>query len=194
MMTERILITGADSSLGRARRRSCSPTARSPRSVRGHGCRGRDDRSTPTGSSPSRASSTCTPISASPATSRARRCSLARRPLPPVDSRPCSRWRTRSRSPTPQASSNRRCRSAVPPGTTTVQPVGAVTVGLKGEQLAELSAGDGPVAGERSCLLRRRLLRVGSAAHAPRPRVREGLRRRHRAAPRRSRDSPRARR
>ncbi len=62
-----------------------------------------------------------------------------------------------------------------------VQPVGAVTVGLAGEQLAELGA-MADVGGGRPGVLRRRALRVRRGAHAPRAGVRQGVRRRGRPA------------
>ena len=73
--------------------------------------------------------------------------------------------------------SPRPTRPATPP----CSPIGAVTVGLKGERLAELGA-MARLARERARLQRRRLLRLRPAAHAPRARVREGVRRRHRPA------------
>jgi hypothetical protein len=66
-------------------------------------------------------------------------------------------------------------------GLVDVQPIGAVTVGLAGKQLAELGA-MADLGGERADLLRRRLLRRRPAPDAPRPGVREGVRRRHRPA------------
>ena len=62
-----------------------------------------------------------------------------------------------------------------------VQPVGAVTVGLEGKQLAELGAMHESA---RRChrLLRRRQVRRRRRDHAPRAGVREGLRRRRRPA------------
>ena len=62
-----------------------------------------------------------------------------------------------------------------------VQPVGAVTVGLEGEQLAELGA-MADSAAAREGLLRRRQVRRRRRAHAPGAGVREGLRRRRRPA------------
>ena len=66
-------------------------------------------------------------------------------------------------------------------GLVDVQPIGAVTVGLAGEHLAELGAmADLRRAG--ADLLRRRALRLRRAADAPRPGVRQGVRRHHRPA------------
>ena len=62
-----------------------------------------------------------------------------------------------------------------------VRPVGAVTVGLAGEQLAETRRhGRLPRPGPR--LLRRRHLRARPGADAPRARIRQGVRRRRRPA------------
>jgi dihydroorotase len=125
--------------------------------------------------------STCTPTCASPAARTPRRSRPARggrgaRAASP----PCTPWPTPTRWPTPPASSSRSGGSAGGrPGRR--RPVGAVTVGLGGEQLAELGAMADSAAAVRvfsddgNCVSRRR-------AHAPRPGVRQGVRRRHRPA------------
>ena len=78
-------------------------------------------------------------------------------------------------------------------GLVDVQPIGAVTVGLAGEQLAELGAmADSAAAGPD--LLRRRALRRRPAADAPRAGVRQGVRRGRSPSTPRSPGSPRARR
>ena len=159
---------------------SCSPTASSPRSGASRMPRARRS-STPTASSRCPASSTCTRTCASRATSRARPCSPARRPPRPAASPRCSRWRTPSRSPTPPASSSRWPASVAPRGYATVQPDRRGHGRPRG-RAARRARRDGPLAGERARLLRRRLLRLRPAAHAPRPRVRQGVRRRDRPA------------
>ena len=95
---------------------------------------------------------------------------------------PCTRW------PTPPGRRHRRRRRAglaarpARPATSTCSPVGAVTVGLEGERLAELGAmadsarrgcGSSPTTATAS---------HDAAAHAPRAGVRQGVRRRHRPA------------
>ena len=66
-------------------------------------------------------------------------------------------------------------------GLVDVQPIGAVTVGRRGERLAELGR-DGELRGPGPGVLRRRRLRVRPAADAPRAGVRQGVRRGDRAA------------
>ena len=120
------------------------------------------------------------PARARPRGRRDRRDRHPRRSAPAA-SPPCSRWPTPTRSPTPPARSSRCCAWARRPGYVDVQPVGAVTVGLGGAQLAELGA----MADERRAgagLQRRRQVRARRRADAPRAGVREGVRRRGRAA------------
>ena len=125
------------------RRRADRPAARGRRDRRG---RHRADAataprsSTPTGWSRCPAWSTCTPTCASPAARTPRPSRPAPRPRRWAASPPCTRWPTPTRSPTPPASSSRSGGSAARPGYCDVYPVGAVTVGLAGERLAELGA------------------------------------------------------
>ena len=143
--------------------------------------RGRARSSTPTGSSRCRASSTCTPTCASPAGRTPRPSRRARAPPPSAASPPSTRWRTPTRSRTPPGSSSRCGALGLAAGRCDVHPVGAVTVGLAGERLAELGAmadSRRPGAG----VLRRRSVRERRGPDAPRAGVRQGLRRRHRAA------------
>ena len=95
-----------------------------------------------------RDSSTCTAICASRAARMSRRSRPARAPRPPADSPRCARCRTPIRSPTIRrrsASSSAR-RSA--PSAARVYPIGAISVGQKGESLAEFGemVGAGAVA------------------------------------------------
>ncbi len=74
---------------------------------------------TPTGSSRSRAWSTCTPTCASRAVRTPRPSTPAPRPRRSAGSPPCTRWPTPTRSPTPPASWSRSGGSAARPGTAT---------------------------------------------------------------------------
>ena len=96
--------------------------------------------STPTAWSRCPAWSTCTPTCASRAARTPRPSRPAPRPPRWAASPRCTRWPTPTRSPTPPASSSRSGGSAARPGYCDVCPVGAVTVGLAGERLAELGA------------------------------------------------------
>ena len=144
--------------------------------------RGRDRRR---GRRPDRccpASSTCTPTCASPAARTPRRSLTGttrrrgrrlHRGLRHGEHLPGRRHRRRRR-----AGAGGSAGSA---GYCDVQPIGAVTVGLEGEQLAELGA-MADSRRRRAGLLRRRQVRRRRGDHAPRAGVREGVRRRHRPA------------
>ena len=151
------LVKGADPPSGRrgpAGRATASivevgPVVRSPRR-RGHRRR-RPGRCCP-------AWSTCTPTCASRA-ARTPRPSPPARPRPPSAASPrSSPWPTPPRSPTPPRRPSGSLDLGPRAGLVDVQPVGAVTKGLAGEELAEL----GLMARSRAAgagLLRRRPLR-----------------------------------
>ena len=82
----------------------------------------------------------------------------SRPPRPSAATPPCSPWPTPPRSPTPPRRPSGSSTSAPAAGLVDVSPVGAVTKGLAGEELAELGA-DGRLARPGAGLLRRRALR-----------------------------------
>ena len=138
-------------------------------------------RSTPPAWSRCPAWSTCTRTCASPAARTPRRSRPARGPRRSAASPPCTRWPTPTRSPTPPASSSRSGGSAARPAYCDVQPVGAVTVGLRG-RAARRARRDGRLRGAGAGVLRRRQVRLRRGADAPGAGVRQGVRRRHRPA------------
>ena len=94
---------------------------------------------------------------------------------------PCTRWPTPTRSPTPPASSSRSGGSAARPATATCSRSARSPSGWPASKLAELGA-MADSAAARPGVLRRRPLRVRRGADAPRPGVRQGVRRRRRPA------------
>ena len=120
------------------------------------------------------------PARAGPRGLRDRADRHARRP-PSAASPPCTPWPTPSRSPTPPASSSRSGGSARSPATATCSPSAPSPSAWRASKLAELGAMHDSAAGVTR-LLRRRQVRRRRRDHAPRPGVREGLRRCRRPA------------
>ena len=128
-----------------------------------------------------RASSTCTRTCASRAGRTPRRSAPARAPRRWAASPRCTRWPTRRPTQDTAGVVEQVWRLGRDAGWVDVRPVGAVTVGLEGERLAELGAMAESAAQVRvfsddgKCV-------HDPVAHAPRAGVRQGVRRRHRPA------------
>ena len=125
--------------------------------------------------------SICTPTSASPGARTRRRSRPAPWPRPAGAIPRCSRWRI----PTPVTDTGEAAEHLLELGRRhghcQVVPIGAVSKGLAGAELAELGLmARGAAAGPG--VLRRRLLRYRRPADAPRAGVRSRLRRLHRPA------------
>ena len=106
------------------------------------------DRSTAPGSSCRPGSSTCTAICASRGARKSRRSRPARARRRPADSRRCARCRTPIPSPTTRRRSDSSSGRRSAPNAARVYPIGAISVGQKGESLAEFGemVGAGAVA------------------------------------------------